>query len=162
MENIVDDDPILPCEICRTNIRLSDYINHMQVCQHRTSILSLLNPMLNTFLLSNNIVNNSIRSGDENEIVNIENMIDTYELNNIIGEMIGTVNHGVTDIEGSFSVVDHVEIEDGEECSICMDSLHNPDVICVKTTCEHLFCKRCITKWLRSSRKCPLCLHEFD
>lgn len=38
-------------------------------------------------------------------------------------------------------------------CSICRAVFCDP-VMC---PCDHVFCRACITKWLQSSRNCPIC-----
>lgn len=40
------------------------------------------------------------------------------------------------------------------ECPICYDEIIFPS--CIKP-CEHMFCNRCITKWLKKKMHCPLC-----
>mmetsp|Transcript_16693 Transcript_16693/g.18903 ORF Transcript_16693/g.18903 Transcript_16693/m.18903 type:complete len:527 (-) Transcript_16693:2752-4332(-) len=38
-------------------------------------------------------------------------------------------------------------------CSICTELFVRPTIL----SCGHTFCRKCISKWLRSSLKCPLC-----
>ena len=43
------------------------------------------------------------------------------------------------------------------ECGICYDikSL-------IKTNCDHLFCKNCITEWIKKSNTCPMCRNVIN
>lgn len=43
--------------------------------------------------------------------------------------------------------------EDMVSCPICIEELRDP----VVTMCGHLFCNRCIRRWLRRSKTCPTC-----
>ncbi|KAH6840888.1 SNF2 family N-terminal domain-containing protein [Chaetomium sp. MPI-CAGE-AT-0009] len=55
------------------------------------------------------------------------------------------------------------ESNSGEQriCIICQSSFE----VGVLTVCGHLFCKECITLWLRAHRNCPMCkkkLHQYN
>lgn len=39
-----------------------------------------------------------------------------------------------------------------DDCSICLDTRSN-----VYTSCSHMYCKPCITKWLKTHDTCPCC-----
>ncbi|KAM7540419.1 hypothetical protein Aperf_G00000022960 [Anoplocephala perfoliata] len=39
------------------------------------------------------------------------------------------------------------------ECSICIQRLKDPRSL----PCDHVFCRDCITDWLRTNNECPLC-----
>lgn len=41
------------------------------------------------------------------------------------------------------------------KCSICLE--YHPIAAQYITKCNHLFCRVCITTWLRDHAKCPLC-----
>lgn len=45
------------------------------------------------------------------------------------------------------------------ECPICFDSVHIPS--CIKP-CDHMFCHKCISKWLKRCSNCPLCRTKCD
>lgn len=50
------------------------------------------------------------------------------------------------------------EIEiDETDCSICAEGFTNP----VKLSCCHIFCQKCIEKWKKESKKCPICRQEI-
>jgi hypothetical protein len=48
----------------------------------------------------------------------------------------------------------------GEQCSICMENItpSNTRVL----DCSHSFHKRCIERWKRTNRTCPMCRVPFD
>ena len=161
-----DNNPSLPCEICGLNIPFDDYISHMEICQHRNSILHVLNPMLNSFLQNSPIdsVGSNMLSSNM-RMVNLEDLVDSYEMNNIISEIIGNVNHGVIDMESAISNVDLNDVinSDNNSCSVCLEQFENMSNCTVsKTVCDHYFCTPCITKWLQQKRKCPLCCFDFN
>jgi hypothetical protein len=119
----------------------------------------MLNPMLNTFLQQNTTNGSNIRT------VHLEDLVDSFEMNNIISEMIGNVNHGVNDIDNSLSTVDISEVlkVDQKVCSICLEKFENIENCVIKrTTCKHYFCEACIMTWLRDNRTCPLCCFDFN
>lgn len=39
------------------------------------------------------------------------------------------------------------------ECSICYEVKRNT----VNTRCNHVYCRRCITKWCKTHSECPMC-----
>ena len=174
------DNPTIPCELCGQEIAFNDYISHVDVCQHRRSILNILNPMLNSFLSQHqmgtiiNFGSNIDFNFDSNvQILNIEDMMDSYELNNIISEMIGNVNHGVNNLDDAItdvtveSMLCSNDMDTDVKCSICLDDLceeteESTDKKIVKTTCNHYFHRNCITTWLREHRNCPLCQNDFN
>lgn len=174
------ENPSIPCELCGIEVPFDNYIGHVEICQHRSSILNILNPMLNSFL-SGQQVDTVIHFGSNNmlplnsniRLLNIEDMLDSYELNNMISEMIGNVNHGVNNLEEAIRDVSIDEMlssndnDDDIKCSICLDSMSesnssNDNHRVVKTTCHHFFHRECIVKWLREHRKCPLCQKDFN
>jgi ankyrin repeat protein len=44
-----------------------------------------------------------------------------------------------------------------DDCSICLDSTSN-----IYTSCSHMYCKPCITKWLKTHDTCPCCRVELE
>jgi len=56
------------------------------------------------------------------------------------------------------------EIDDELKCSICCGVLEDP---IQSQKCQHVFCRKCITQWLSSSKTCPsdcnpLCLKQLE
>ena len=50
-----------------------------------------------------------------------------------------------------------LSIDSQEECSICLDELHNP----VITACKHVFGRECIERTIELQHKCPMCRAEL-
>ncbi|KAH8808943.1 SNF2 family N-terminal domain-containing protein [Xylogone sp. PMI_703] len=50
-----------------------------------------------------------------------------------------------------------ISIDNRDECSICLDELHNP----VITTCKHVFGRECIERTIGLQHKCPMCRAEL-
>ncbi len=163
-----DANPTIPCEICGMHIPFMDYISHMEVCQHRNSILNMLNPMLNSFLQNSSTGLTSINSNamaSNLRMVHLEDLVDSYEMNNIISEIIGNVDHGVIDMESALTTLnlDDVINTEHNSCSICLEHFENMSNCTIsKTICNHYFCTPCINKWLQQNRKCPLCCFDFN
>ena len=44
-----------------------------------------------------------------------------------------------------------------DDCSICLDSQSN-----VYTNCSHMYCRPCISKWLKTHDTCPCCREELE
>lgn len=45
------------------------------------------------------------------------------------------------------------------ECIVCFNDVPNDKA--VRTVCSHVFCKKCLNKWLRHNHTCPLCRTEL-
>jgi len=50
-----------------------------------------------------------------------------------------------------------LSIDSQEECSICLEDLHNP----VITACKHVFGQECIERTIDLQHKCPMCRGEL-
>jgi len=46
-----------------------------------------------------------------------------------------------------------------ENCIICLEE---PKKKCCQLKCGHIFHKRCINKWFRTSSSCPICRKDFS
>ena len=58
--------------------------------------------------------------------------------------------------------ITYEELNESNECLICMDECNKDDDI-IKTSCKHLFHKKCIKLWLcEESNKCPICRIEIE
>jgi len=51
-----------------------------------------------------------------------------------------------------------LSIDSREECSICLDDLHNP----VITACKHIFGRECIERTIEIQHKCPMCRAHLE
>ncbi len=45
-------------------------------------------------------------------------------------------------------------------CTICCEDVQAD--VSTQTLCRHNFCEPCITKWLGMSKKCPMCMVDFE
>lgn len=55
-----------------------------------------------------------------------------------------------------------VKIENDEEvCSICLDKLNSEKEV-IKTKCDHVYHKDCLTVSINTSNSCPLCRRRID
>lgn len=50
--------------------------------------------------------------------------------------------------------------EEGRECSICLEAFVANEQVVV-TPCKHMFHGDCITPWVKSHGKCPICRLSF-
>ena len=50
-----------------------------------------------------------------------------------------------------------LSIDNHDECSICLEDLHNP----VITACKHVFGRECIERTIELQHKCPMCRAEL-
>ncbi|XP_078160134.1 E3 ubiquitin-protein ligase MPSR1-like [Carex rostrata] len=51
-----------------------------------------------------------------------------------------------------------------EECAICMEKLfgkENKEAVVKETPCGHRYHGKCIEKWLRKHRSCPMCRYQM-
>jgi|TARA_R110002073_G_scaffold111619_2_gene248121 ankyrin repeat protein len=82
------------------------------------------------------------------------------ELRNSHGELISNYTYGYT-ISKFINITQNILAEDIpkeiDDCSICLDSRSN-----VYTSCSHLYCKPCISKWLKTHDTCPCCRVELQ
>jgi hypothetical protein len=79
-----------------------------------------------------------------------------YELNTLIGETLGKVSVGISEID---NVIKPTSNTHEGICPICQDVANEEPVI---TLCNHIYCKGCITKWLGEHKSCPVCLQDLD
>lgn len=93
---------------------------------------------------------------------------DDFDTNMLISELMGgSVEVGVGDVDKAIEKVaspTHSVCND-DKCPICYEALlvvAKEDSIVRTVPCQHMFCDTCIRKWLRSSRKCPVCMTDLD
>ena len=97
---------------------------------------------------------------DEDHLNLVENFDDTYfqELLNHLHnafEPQGVPPASEKIIESLKDVV--VEAPDSNsKCTICLEAWRQGETI-TKLSCQHSFCKECITQWLKMHNSCPLC-----
>lgn len=57
----------------------------------------------------------------------------------------------------ALQVLLQLSIDNRDECSICLEELHNP----VITACKHVFGQECIERTIELQHKCPMCRAEL-
>ncbi|KAG9233087.1 SNF2 family N-terminal domain-containing protein [Amylocarpus encephaloides] len=57
----------------------------------------------------------------------------------------------------ALQVLLQLSIDNHEECSICLEELHNPII----TACKHAFGQECIERTIELQHKCPMCRAEL-
>lgn len=85
--------------------------------------------------------------------------ISEYEANLTLSERIGKVEIGIKNIDKVSKVSN--EVHDGV-CPICQDELAKRKVVFRKLICNHVFCAKCIEKWLQKHKKCPVCMKDLE
>jgi len=68
-------------------------------------------------------------------------------------EVVALTKENVTALQALLQLT----IDSHEECSICLDELHNP----VITACKHVFGQECIERTIELQHKCPMCRAEL-
>ena len=79
----------------------------------------------------------------------VQKMPDKYSITNVIticpGEYM--ISYNINRFGSKTKYVNHIE-----KCFVCTTSNCS-----VKTSCNHTFCKKCITQWLSIKEECPYC-----
>ena len=100
--------------------------------------------------------------------LDIENT-NSYEINLMLQELMGgNVSVGLSNVEKVLKepTTETVKtIDDDTECTICkteIKELLEKEKTIVETSCKHLYCKECITEWLKHHKTCPVCMTILD
>jgi len=103
--------------------------------------------------------------GPSNQLRMRELDLNDYEVNlEIARRMGGSVKVGLKDIDAVSTYVPKPIDERNEDdiCPICRDVLGGEEGLARELICHHIFCDRCITTWLESSKKCPMCICDLE
>ena len=84
---------------------------------------------------------------------------NNYDLNSRLGELMGSVEIGVSDID-QVTTVAACE-DDDAACAICQDSI-GAGTPQRTTLCGHVYCSSCLEQWFKSSKRCPVCMCDVD
>lgn len=126
---------LIECDVCALVLSFSDYASHIETHVQEFYLMSLI-------------------EGEDEELEQEEE--NTYELNLLMQELMGKVEVGVSNIDTALvDVISGTEIE----CPICLQT-HRKKI--KKTPCNHLFCAKCITKWLSKNKACPICMSDIQ
>jgi hypothetical protein len=88
--------------------------------------------------------------------------LDDYEANLRIGDLIGKVEIGVSDIDNVSKLQDTWEIDDDTTCPICIETIKSKDCKSRVLLCNHTYCQDCIEQWLSKNKKCPVCNIDLE
>lgn len=91
-----------------------------------------------------------------------DNEYDDYEANLRLGDLIGKVEVGVSDIEKVSKIINKDTLEEGTVCSICIEDIKQSNNNCRELICSHKYCDQCISKWLSTSKRCPVCNVDLE
>lgn len=93
-----------------------------------------------------------------------DDMSNDYDANLQLADLIGKVYVGVSDIERVSTKVYKNDVNDNVSCPICMENIKQSDDIqsCRVLLCKHIYCDNCITRWLKTSKQCPLCKVDLE
>lgn len=91
-----------------------------------------------------------------------DNVYNDYEANLRLADLIGKVEVGVSNIDNVSKIIDKDTLEDGTICSICIEDIKKSDNKCRELICAHKYCDGCISKWLSTSKRCPVCNIDID
>ena len=145
-------DLTISCEICNDEISFENYIEHCETCYIQTSFI---NRRLNRDSYAHHI---TISMSRVDTPFDIEHTLNQFEMNEQLESMNGgSVNVSANDIESCFETI---EYDTSLKCTLCLDD--SRDKTYVKTCCQHIFCRSCITRWLNMRHKCPICQHDFN
>ncbi len=87
---------------------------------------------------------------------------DNYESNINLADIIGKVEIGVDDINKVSKIISKDHVDNDVNCSICMEAIKDCESDCRELICGHKHCDVCISKWLKKSKKCPICNVDLD
>ena len=130
--------------------------------------------LLNARLNINRFLNSNVNLNNIN-LDNINNLSE-YDFNLLIQQLLGgNVKVGVKDIDKYIKIIDNDDLNEDDNCCICLENLKelyddnklNDNInkkinIPVKTICNHIYCRECITKWLTDNKSCPVCNNRFE
>ena len=92
------------------------------------------------------------------EIAYIGNQYDSDDEEDDENEITHRYSYTITKILNIIKNIQKTDISKQiEGCNICLDTTSN-----VYTTCEHLYCKDCIVRWLSTHDNCPCCRANLE
>ena len=157
---------LIPCELCNDLINVDSYNQHINRHEnYHSDIESLIRFSQRSNRgrgrgrrrISNGILRNFIR---DNLHYIIDENADNYEYNLDLCDAMGKVEIGISDIELVSDQKFIIGEQESATCPICIEMLidqKNKKIQLRKLKCNHIFCHKCINKWLSTSKKCPVC-----
>lgn len=180
------------CHICRSMVNIFDYDNHIasHISQNTIntfgSFLQPFSSVSSLFGLSNNSLlhnannltgvsfSNLFHSSHNfplslSETLNLsyqifydDDIFNEYEANLRLGDLIGKVEVGVSNIDNVGKIIDKDTLDDQTICSICIENIKESNNNCRQLICSHKYCDECISKWLSTSKRCPVCNIDLE
>jgi hypothetical protein len=94
-----------------------------------------------------------IKSNMETQIETLISLLDDTSDNDLkIMNKISTIKMKIQQLNSRYN--DYIY----QSCPICLETLDKP---VLETTCQNLFCGKCILTWLQNNDKCPLCIQSI-
>lgn len=133
-------DTYLSCKYCMEYIHTDNYEKHVKVCSKH------YNDEQSKILIYNN---SQVPTGKNiNEFVRDHYILDDISYSKKTINTKQKVKRSLTPIKE--------DIPDNFECFICMENISDFENI-KQMKCKHMFCSKCINKWLAINQTCPLC-----
>lgn len=126
-------DDAVECEVCHAMIPFDVYAEHIEDCP------------IYTFLMMGDLQDFPVRYPPV--------QTNEYDLWSQLEELVGKVEIGIENVD---LVLREAPPHD-DVCPICLESCGTQ----VETLCGHVFCKACISRWLGSSVRCPVCITDL-
>lgn len=131
----------LSCKYCLEYVHTDNYERHIKVCYKH------YHDEQSKHLIYNN---SQVPSGANiNEFVRDHYILDDI----IISEK--PLQPAKQRIKRSLTPIKE-DVPDNFECFICMENISDLENI-KQMKCKHMFCSKCINKWLAINQTCPLC-----
>jgi len=157
------------------NVNIANYINNINNINNINDAI-IINNVNNANNINNNVNDaNNINNNVNNNANNVNNINNVNNVNNAnIGanneNNIGNENEQlflkkkgqyIRDLnEFQFKHLSKYSAVNEDSCAICILKFKGFDII-KELSCNHIFHKNCIFKWLKKSNLCPLCKHDF-
>ena len=161
---------LIPCEYCNEFVNFENYSQHISTC-YASNSFNLINFIENIniagvpyeeiqpiFNIELNGLPNQLGETFSNMISQMNGEIhenDNYEYLTELGNSMGNVDNGIKDLDNISKKIESLELL---KCPICMKKKTEFR----KTKCKHLFCETCLTTWLATNKKCPICMINLD
>ena len=111
-----------------------------------TQITNILNDI-------NNLIENNYFEGNEEIIINLYNENAQIKNNEFFFKKLGRYKQ---------IKKDDLLLKDNIKCSICHESFLKGEYKRNLPLCKHNFHKKCIDKWFKTTRECPICRCDYS
>lgn len=143
------------CNLCNESILTGEYLYHL-IQEHPitlTMMYSLYLPETSIDETYQFLINTAINSMmDSMDYGSLQDLCDT----------IGYHKVGIEDINTIGKVIEKKDICEEDTCPICIDLLHEKEIVYTMNVCKHAYCKECIEKWVSENKTCPVCKADLQ